>query len=129
MLNSKHPPCTMSTRTRITFPTPEHFWATVESWAPEKGYICKESAGGTRTYQKGVGFWVAPMMLSLTEKDGSIELVAWIRANLFVRICSLMLLPAEMGIESGGFKAALPRKMARNAVNELLAKLGQPPIP
>jgi hypothetical protein len=33
-----------------------------------------------------------------------------------------------MGIESGGFKGALPRSMARSAVNTLLGQLGQPPI-
>jgi hypothetical protein len=33
-----------------------------------------------------------------------------------------------MGIESGGVRGVLPRNMARNSVNVLLAQLGQPPI-
>jgi hypothetical protein len=41
---------------------------------------------------------------------------------------ALFLIPAEMGIESGGIKGALPRSMARNSVNKLLAQLDQPPI-
>jgi hypothetical protein len=34
-----------------------------------------------------------------------------------------------MGIESGGFRAVLPRSIARNAINILLNQLGQPSIP
>jgi hypothetical protein len=34
-----------------------------------------------------------------------------------------------MGLESPGFKGSIPRTTARNAVNQLLAYLGQPPIP
>jgi hypothetical protein len=33
-----------------------------------------------------------------------------------------------MGIESGGMRGFIPRQMARNAVNVLLAQFGQPPI-
>jgi hypothetical protein len=40
---------------------------------------------------------------------------------------ALFLIPADR-IESGGLKVALPRSMARNAVNKLLSELGQPPI-
>ena len=39
------------------------------------------------------------------------------------------MLPAEMHIRSGGFRAALPRKIARNAVNDLLVQVGAQPIP
>jgi hypothetical protein len=116
-------------RTTRSFPTPPNFWPIVESWAIASGYRSIQSDGGTRVFQKGRGFWVAPMMLQLHEADGTIEMEAWIRANLFVRIAALMLLPAEMGIESGGFKAVLPRKIARKAVNQLLEQLAQPPIP
>jgi hypothetical protein len=44
------------------------------------------------------------------------------------RLCALFLIPTDMSIESGGVKGVLPRTMARNAVNNLLAQLGQPPI-
>ena len=109
---------------------PPGFWNIVEGWAGPAGYKCTESIdGGTRIYQKGVGFWVAPMMLQLTEANGQVSMEAWIRAGLFVRICSLFILPPEIGIESGGFKAVLPRKIARGKINDLLQALGQPPIP
>jgi hypothetical protein len=41
---------------------------------------------------------------------------------------SAFMLPAEMGIESGGFKGVLPRKIARDGVNALLKLLNQPLI-
>jgi hypothetical protein len=34
-----------------------------------------------------------------------------------------------MGIRSGGFRLAVPRRIARQAVNRLLEKLGQPLVP
>ncbi len=117
------------TRTTRSFTTPSEFWSKVEAWAPKHGYRSVASEGGSRTYQKGIGFWVAPMMLKLTESDGTVSMEAWIRAGTFVRIMSFFILPAEMGIESGGFKAMLPRNIARKAVNELLSVLEQPPIP
>jgi len=53
---------------------------------------------------------------------------AWARGTFIARLFSLFILPAEMGIASGGFRGALPRKMMRGHVNELLAQLGGPPI-
>ncbi len=72
---------------------------------------------------------VAPMMLSLRQENNVVTLEAWVRSNLFVRLMSFFILPAEIGIESGGFKAVLPRKIARDAVNSLLHQLGVPLIP
>ncbi len=48
--------------------------------------------------------------------------------NILVRLSSLFMLPKQMGLESGGFRGALPRKIGREAVNKLLERLGQPPI-
>ena len=44
-------------------------------------------------------------------------------------ILSLFMLPAEMHIRSGGFRAVLPRKIAREAVNDLLRQVGAQQIP
>ena len=119
----------MSKRTTLRFSYPSDVWAVIEKWAGENGYRQKGSAGQERLYQKGTGFLVAPMMLKVRSEDQEISIEAWIRANLFVRIFSLFILPPEMGIESGGFRAVLPRNIARKAVNALLAQLGQQPIP
>jgi hypothetical protein len=101
----------------------------VEGWANENGFNLKETASGTRLYQKGMGFLVAPMMLRVSCSEEQCTLEAWVRVNVFTRLMGLFLIPSEMGIESGGFKLVAPRSIARNAINKLMVKLGQPPIP
>ena len=118
----------MTKRTPIAFQSSTNIWPTVEKWAAENGYKLQSEDATGRTYQKGVGFLVAPMMLRLAQDGDQVSGEAWIRAGLLVRIFALFLLPAEMGIESGGFKGVLPRKIARTAVNKLLAELGQTQI-
>jgi hypothetical protein len=51
---------------------------------------------------------------------------AWISANLVVRAFALFLLPAKIGIASGGLKAMLPRKILFAGVSRLpeVADLG-----
>ena len=119
----------MKKRTIIRFSSTGDVWPVVEKWANENGYKPKESAGQERTYQKGVGFLVAPMMLKVRHENQETNIEAWIRANILVRLMSFFILPAEMGIESGGVRGVLPRNIARKAVNALLAQLGQSPIP
>lgn len=118
----------MTKRTRISFQFAESIWPAVEKWAAENGFKPVFQSSTERIFQKGVGFLVAPMMLSISQKREEVKGEAWIRAGLLVRIFSLFMLPPEMGIESGGIKGMLPRKIARTAVNRLLAELGQQPI-
>ena len=119
----------MAKRTVLDFPFAGELWGAVEPWAKENGYQQKEGDATRRLYQKGTGLLVAPMMLEMRQNGSQVHLEAWIRCNLFVRIMALFMLPAEMGIESGGFRAVLPRGIARSAVNKLLPQLGQPVIP
>jgi hypothetical protein len=119
----------MTKRTRITFNQVNNVFPEVERWASVAGYkLVPEPVESGRMYQKGTGLMVAPMMLSVRQASGSVEMEAWVRCNLFMRIMSAFMLPAEMGIESGGFRGVLPRQIARNAVNGLLKLLGQPEI-
>ncbi|HXE75298.1 MAG TPA: hypothetical protein VNN18_06660 [Candidatus Xenobia bacterium] len=117
-----------TSRTVLDFPYSGDLWAIVEKWANENGYRRKEGDDTRRLYQKGTGFLVAPMMLELQRQGDQTHLEAWIRCNIFTRLMSFFILPAEMGIESGGFRAVVPRNMARGAVNKLLPQLGQPLI-
>ena len=80
-----------------------------------------------RIYEKGTGLFVAPMMVSIENTAYGVHLESWIKLNTFLRFCWLFLAPPELGIE-GGFVAMIPRRMARTAVNHLLASLGQPTI-
>lgn len=118
----------MTKRTQFSFQCENPIWPTVEKWAAENGFKPVFQNNTERIFQKGVGFLVAPMMLSIAQKRAEVVGEAWIRAGLLVRIFSLFMLPPEMGIESGGIRAMLPRKIARKAVNKLLANFGQPPI-
>jgi len=103
-------------------------WSVVDAWAQETKYVPVGGEREDRVYQRGVGFWVAPQMLSIRRDGDNVHLEAWIRAGLFVRLMSLFILPSEMHIGPGGMRAALPRKIARGMVNDLLERLGQPPI-
>lgn len=119
----------MTKRTQISFQVNGDIWPVVDGWARTNGYNRKAPSGSERLYQKGTGMLVAPMMLSIRQENSVVTLEAWVRCNLFMRIMSFFILPAEIGIESGGFKAVLPRKIARDGVNGLLHQLGVPLIP
>jgi hypothetical protein len=118
----------MNKRTVLRFSHAGAVWPVVEGWARDNGYAQKQATESERVYQKGTGFLVAPMMLKISYEQTETSIEAWIRASALVRLMSLFTLPREMGIESGGIRAVVPRNMARNAVNELLAELGQPAI-
>jgi hypothetical protein len=120
---------TSNERTILDIPVDGDPWPIVEAWAPGAGFQLKQSNGNRRLYQKGSGFWVAPMMLELVLDGPKLTLSAWVHATLFVRIFALFLIPAEMNINSGGFRMVLPRNIARGKINELLGKLGTAPIP
>lgn len=100
----------------------------VEGWVNANNFILKSSLGNERTYQRGIGFLVAPTMLRIRPENQELVLEIWIRSNLFARILSAFLLPAEIGIESGGFRAVVPRNMTRNLFNQLLTQLRVPLI-
>jgi hypothetical protein len=82
-----------------------------------------------KLYQRGYGFWTAPVMASFQQANDVIHMETWVRCNLLVRIMSLVILPKEMDLRSGGLRAVLPRKLGRNAVNKLLEQLKLQPIP
>lgn len=101
----------------------------VNAWAGPNHYGFRGlSPDGTRNYQRGSGILTGAMPLTIRQTGADVHLEAWIHSTLVARIGALFLIPADMGIESGGFKGALPRSIARNAVNKLISELGQPPI-
>ena len=86
------------------------------------------SPDGTRNYQRGNGLLTGAMPFTVKQTGPAVHLEAWIHATMVARIGALFLIPTDMGIESGGVRGILPRNMARDAVNKLLAQLSQPPI-
>ena len=119
----------MEKRTVMKLASRDDLWSTVEQWSAAHGYRQKSAEGDERIYQKGLGLLVAPMMLRVVSTEGATTMEAWIRVNPLVRFMTLFILPAEMGIQSGGIRAAAPRSIARKAVNKLLGTLGEPLIP
>jgi hypothetical protein len=117
-------------RSVVTFQAPGDPWPTIATWAQKHKFMPREpQTGNIKLFQKGSGFWTAATRAQFTQRGDQIELQAWLPISLFVRIMALFMLPAEMHIRSGGFRAVLPRKIARDAVNELLRQVGAPPIP
>ncbi|MBU1241358.1 hypothetical protein KKF84_01450 [Myxococcota bacterium] len=119
----------MANRTTVTFTHEGELWPLVDQWATQNGFRSVTTQESARLLQKGSGFFVAPMMVDMELDNNQVRLEAWIQVGLLARILSLFILPGEMSIESGGVRAALPRSIARKAVNNLLASLNQPPIP
>jgi hypothetical protein len=103
-------------------------WPTVEDWAGRQGYGLLEQSGDRRLYKKGAGIMAGSRLLELQRSGEQVHLEAWVAANGLARLFSLFILPSEITIESGGAKGALPRKLGRGEVNDLLEALGQPPI-
>ena len=105
-------------------------WPIVAAWAQKHKFMPREpQTGNVKLFQKGSGFWTAAMRAQFTQRGDQVELQAWVPISFFVRLMALFMLPAEMHIRSGGFRAMLPRKLARDAVNELLRQVGATPIP
>jgi len=100
----------------------------MESWAAENGFRLLDGTGPARLFQRGHGFWTAPIRLEASQAGSKVHLETWVPVNLLVRAMALFTLPKQMGVESGGFRGVLPRKIGRQAVNKLLEKLGQPPV-
>jgi len=116
-------------RTTLDFRAPADIWQWIDPWAQSTGFRLKQSAGPMRLYQKGHGFWMAPVMASFQQANDLIHLETWVRANFFIRLMALFIIPSEMELKSGGFRLVVPRKYGREAVNKLLAQLQLPLIP
>jgi hypothetical protein len=116
----------MAARTVREFKVDADISQLVDAWAGANHYGFRGvSPDGTRNYQRGNGLLTGAMPLSVRQTGSDVHLEAWIHATLVARISALFLIPTDMGIESGGFRGAVPRSVAREAVNRLLVQLGQ----
>jgi len=118
----------MNTRTICQFGYQGDVISLVEQWAHEFDYRYITTEGSARIYQRGKGFWTAPMRVQVEQQGKQVTLQAWAYAPLLNRLMALFLVPEEMEIKSGGVRMVIPRSMARKDFNILLGRLGQPPI-
>ena len=126
-----HAPIDPDKRTVVVFNAGGDPWPVIATWAKKHGFNPRDpQTGQVKLFQKGSGFWTAAMRAQFSyDGVGTVQMQAWLPISIFARIAALFMLPAEMHIRSGGFRAVLPRKIARNAVNDLLQQVGAPPIP
>ncbi len=118
----------MANRTIKDFKIPTNFKKEFDEWSNQEGFKLKKTEGNIKTYQKGIGFLVAPMMLEVKEEGENIHMEMWIRVGFIMRIFALFLVPSEMEIQSGGFRLMAPRKIARTSLNKLFEKIGETEI-
>lgn len=116
-------------RTVRDFAVSGALWSSVEEWARGCRYHLKWQTASQRRYQNGVGFWTAPTICEITqETSDQVHVEAWVHVPPLSHLLALFLVPEEMGVESGGYRLALPRRLGRNGLNRLLSELGQEPI-
>jgi hypothetical protein len=112
-------------RSTTSYPIHGDPWPVIAAWAQKHKFLPREPQTGSRKlFQKGSGFWTAPMRAQFELSGDRVHVQAWLEIPWITRLFALFLLPAEMNIQSGGFRAVLPRSIARKAVNELLAQVG-----
>jgi hypothetical protein len=115
-------------RSTRRFTSPDTPWQAVEQWATAESFKLRHSDDVRRVYRKGIGIGAAPIYLQVIYAAPWAHLQAWVGVNILVRPGALLISPGEMRLETGGFRLARSRRLARAPVNRLLAKLGQPPI-
>ncbi|HQZ95809.1 MAG TPA: hypothetical protein PLP21_05790 [Pyrinomonadaceae bacterium] len=118
----------MNSRTIRDFKVPTDIWPVVERWAQSEGFRLLDESGNKRRYQKGHGLLIFPTRLEISQEDGNVHLEAWVHGSIINRVMSLFLLAEETNIDSGGFRAIIPRSIARDSVNRLMINLAQPLI-
>jgi len=122
-------PVDPSRRSVVTFAVKGDPWARIAAWAKRHKFKPRSDDKDTKLFQKGTGLWTSPMRAQFTAKDGKVELQAWVHNMLLSRLLTLFLLPMEMNVRSGGFRAMVPRTIARKAINELLREMNATEIP
>ena len=116
-------------RSVVSFAVKGDPWERIHAWAKRHRFALRSDNGDTKLFQKGNGLWTSPMRAQFTHRDGKVELQAWVHNLLLSRLLTLFILPMEMNIRSGGFRAMVPRSIARTAINELLREVNAPAIP
>lgn len=121
----------MERRTVRSFEATPDLQSILSVWAADERFELIEQRGAVATHRKWVlgGFGMPPMMVRIETTGTRIELSAWVDGRSWRQLWQLFLTPPEMALESGGFRGSAPRRVARDSVNRLLERLGEPPIP
>ncbi len=119
----------MADRSIRDFQVPYVVAPIADAWASANGFaLTMVEPDGSRHYVRGSGLLTGQMMCVVRQFNQHVRIEAFIHARLIARMGALFLIPTDKSIEPGGVVGVLPRKMCRDAVDKLLAQLGQPPI-
>ena len=119
----------MAEKTIRDFQVPYDVSQLADGWAAANKFGLKGvDPDGSRNYQRGDGVITGVKLCTVRQAGPHVRVEAWIHATLLARICALFLIPTDMSVESGGVRGIIPRSECRNSVNQLLVRLGQPPI-
>ena len=119
----------MAERSIRDFQAPFVVAPVADAWAGANGFALGDvEPDGSRHYVRGSGLLTGQMMCVVRQFGPHVRIEAYVHARTVARISALFLIPVNISIEPGGLKGGLPRKMCRDAVDKLLAQLGQPPI-
>ena len=119
----------MALRTVRDFKVPLDVWRFVDEWAAEENFEIVSSGERSRVYRKILGALSPSAHVEISEGGGTVHLEAWLANSGPVRALRFFRLPPEVGVESNGTKAlAVARSVARDRINRLFVKLGQPLI-
>lgn len=118
----------MRSRTIRDFNVPTDIWKFVDQWAETEGFELTDN-GSKRVYRKEFGALTPTAFVEIGEADGRVHFEAWLKNRPLARAIKLFTASDEIAVESNGTKeAAVARNVARDRVNRLLIKLGQPLI-
>ena len=80
-------PVNPANRSVVTFGISSDPWPTIAAWAQKHRYLPREpQTGNVKMFQKGSGFWTAPMRAQFTQTGTQIEMQAWVHNPLLARI-------------------------------------------
>ncbi|MCL2761189.1 MAG: hypothetical protein FWD70_06050 [Desulfuromonadales bacterium] len=102
----------------LNFEYNDSLWGKVDDWAIRYGYKVKEDHGTSRLYQKGAGFWTAPVMVEVSQNGNQCYVKAYI-------IINGLIVKSDMALTPPGFMCKIPRAKGKTEVNELMKELGQ----
>lgn len=118
----------MNSRTVRDFKVPTDIWKFVDQWAETEGFELVGN-GSKRLYKKEFGLLTPTAFAEIGEADGNVHFEAWLKNRPLARVIRLFTGPDELGVESAdSTTAVVARNVARDRLNRLLIKLGQPLI-
>ena len=100
-------------------------WSMIHKWGLDRGYQLDEqkSTEGRLIYKKRFNWMMPATFMEMSREGKKLKLDFWVNTDAYLVVSLLTFRPSEVRLDRGGLAGALPRKMARKIVNELMARL------